>query len=181
MVKARLVISGDVQGVGLRAFIKRIARMYGIKGVVRNLDDGTVEVYCECKDDETLKKFCEIISSRKRKDEKDIFSPHVENIEAYKEPEENYKAGKVPEKFGLFDIEYRDYEKESLTRTEIGSLLLLDTREKVMRMHNDMVNSFQTIDEKYAHFSKTLDAFKESLDEMIKYIKKFVDAYTKEK
>lgn len=181
MVRARLVISGDVQGVGLRAFIKRIARMYGIRGVVRNLEDGTVEVYCECKDDQTLKKFHEIISSRKRKDEKDIFSPHVENIKIYEESEANYKTGREPKKFGLFDIEYGDYEKESLTRTEIGSLLLVDTRERVMKMHKDMMNSFKTIDEKYAHFSQTLDAFKESLDEMIKYIKKFVDAYTKEK
>ena len=68
-----------------------------------------------------------------------------------------------------------------MTRTEIGSLLLVDTRERVMKMHKDMMNSFKTIDEKYAHFSKTLDDSKESLDEMIKYIKKFVDAYTKEK
>jgi len=165
-VRARIIIYGDVQGVGLRAYIKRIARMNGIKGVVRNLDDGTVEIYCECKNMDDLKKFCNIIKEKKRKNEKDIFSPNVEDIKIYEEAEPNYKTGREPKEFKAFDIEYGEYEKESLTRTEIGSLLLVDTREKVIDMHNDMKNSFQVIDQKYSHFSETLDAFKDSLDEL---------------
>ena len=180
-IKAKLIISGDVQGVGLRAYIKRIARINGIKGIVRNLEDGTVEVYCKCKNMITLEKFCNMIMERKRKDEKDIFSPIVEDIKICEESNLNYKKGKVPKEFKAFDIEYGKYEKESLTRSEIGSLLLVDTRNKVIKMHDDMKNSFNSIDERYSHFSETLDTFKDSLNELIKYIKKFVDVYTKGK
>ena len=38
-------ISGRVQGVGFRYFAERAARGLGLAGYVKNLDDGTVEVY----------------------------------------------------------------------------------------------------------------------------------------
>ena len=41
----KFVISGRVQGVGYRFFAERWARQLGITGYVKNLWDGTVEVY----------------------------------------------------------------------------------------------------------------------------------------
>ncbi len=41
------IISGEVQWVGFRAFAERHARRLGLKGFVRNLPDGTVEVVAE--------------------------------------------------------------------------------------------------------------------------------------
>lgn len=38
-------VRGRVQGVGFRAFVNRAAAALGIRGWVRNTDDGTVEVY----------------------------------------------------------------------------------------------------------------------------------------
>lgn len=40
-------ISGDVQGVGYRAYARRRAQMLGLRGYARNLADGTVEVVAE--------------------------------------------------------------------------------------------------------------------------------------
>jgi acylphosphatase len=40
----RIVVTGDVQGVGFRAFTERTARRLGVAGWVRNLSSGQVEV-----------------------------------------------------------------------------------------------------------------------------------------
>lgn len=39
------VISGRVQGVGFRYFAERVANQLGIRGYVKNLSTGSVEVY----------------------------------------------------------------------------------------------------------------------------------------
>ena len=46
-MRQRLHISGRVQGVGFRFFARDHARRLGIKGHVRNLADGGVEVVAE--------------------------------------------------------------------------------------------------------------------------------------
>jgi acylphosphatase len=46
-VRARIWVSGRVQGVGYRAFVYDVARHHGLSGGVRNLNDGRVEVDVE--------------------------------------------------------------------------------------------------------------------------------------
>jgi len=55
-----IIFAGTVQGVGFRYFVKKIADEMGVKGFVRNLPDGTVEVMAEG-DKETLEKFLNAI------------------------------------------------------------------------------------------------------------------------
>jgi acylphosphatase len=47
VVRYRVVISGQVQGVYFRAACQRMARQRGVTGWVRNLDDGRVEAVFE--------------------------------------------------------------------------------------------------------------------------------------
>jgi acylphosphatase len=47
MVARRFLISGYVQGVGYRFFALRAAARHQVLGIVRNLEDGRVEVIAE--------------------------------------------------------------------------------------------------------------------------------------
>ena len=47
MTARRWLVSGRVQGVGFRWFVKREGRRLALRGVVRNLPDGSVEVVAE--------------------------------------------------------------------------------------------------------------------------------------
>lgn len=65
MRKARVFISGFVQGVGFRQFIKRSAEQIGVTGCVRNLPDNRVEAVlqsCVSSDQEAEKQIEKIIS-----------------------------------------------------------------------------------------------------------------------
>lgn len=46
-VRARIVVSGRVQGVGYRAFCVRVATQLQLSGGVKNLEDGRVELEVE--------------------------------------------------------------------------------------------------------------------------------------
>jgi acylphosphatase len=43
----RAYITGTVQGVFFRAFIKENAERHNVKGFIRNLEDGRIEVFLE--------------------------------------------------------------------------------------------------------------------------------------
>ena len=50
MIARKFIISGEVQGVGYRYFAQRSSARHQIRGYVRNLDDGRVEVLAEGND-----------------------------------------------------------------------------------------------------------------------------------
>jgi acylphosphatase len=47
MIARKFLISGRVQGVGFRYFVQRSSARHQVRGYVRNLDDGRVEVHAE--------------------------------------------------------------------------------------------------------------------------------------
>jgi len=137
MMKVRLVIEGNVQGAGYRAMVKNVARRLRIKGLVRNLDDGNVEVFCEC-DKKTLNKFIKIID--RKGDPEQPFSLNVEKINVYREGDVNCVG--LPKKFGLFETDYRmeidPVHKDSLERSEIGILILSSMHQDLKEGQNDL-------------------------------------------
>ncbi|MEM4181781.1 MAG: acylphosphatase [Candidatus Pacearchaeota archaeon] len=46
-IAAKIIVSGTVQGVFYRKFIKENADKLGLKGFVRNLENGDVEIFVE--------------------------------------------------------------------------------------------------------------------------------------
>ena len=89
-MRFRIYISGVVQGVGFRAFTKRVAESYGLAGWVRNLPDGRVEALVEG-DEEVL---CHFV--------KDLWqgppASRVDKLEILKEASDEALSG--------FDIRY---------------------------------------------------------------------------
>lgn len=51
----RVYIEGNVQGIFFRSFVKENAERHNVKGFVRNLEDGRVEVFLEGNNDDVDK------------------------------------------------------------------------------------------------------------------------------
>ena len=47
MIRADIIITGNVQMVGFRTFLKNLAESLHITGYAKNLEDGSVNVVCE--------------------------------------------------------------------------------------------------------------------------------------
>ena len=200
--RIRFVVTGRVQRGGFRVQVAQIASQLGVKGVVRNLKDGSVEIFCEG-DDKTLEEFKKMIDIKSPPE--DLFGVNVESIDEYGEGTKNYVN--PPEKFEYFHIDYlnEDLLKTSVERAEIGILAFKamhkdlkkgqnelkegqkdvikgqkDVREEQKSMHHDMNLSFDRLDEKYGEFAKKMDSMDKSIKEMKDLFAKLVNHIVKE-
>jgi len=164
MVKKRIIVKGNVQGAGFRALVKKIARSMGIKGRVQNLDDGTVEIYCEAEED-ILIRFVKAIDIRQK--DGNLLAIDVQEMKIYLDGSDGYSKKDAMEPFTSFEIDYRQdltvAEKESLERQElliVGGSQVSDRLEvvgqkvdgvgqDVRAMHSDMNVRFEGLDKKY--------------------------------
>jgi acylphosphatase len=80
----RLYITGTVQGIFFRAFVKENAERLNVKGFVRNLEDGRMEVFLEGSPDD-VRKMMELCKKGPR---------HAE-IKKVEEKPERYQAFKT--------------------------------------------------------------------------------------
>ncbi len=80
MKQYHIFISGDVQGVGFRAFIKRRAVENKLKGFVRNTSEGKVEILAQGTE-KKLKEFLEICEKGPIGSSVDGLEVNEENIE----------------------------------------------------------------------------------------------------
>lgn len=86
--RADIIVSGLVQGVGFRHMVRGAARQCQIKGEAENLEDDTVRITCEGKE-EDICKFVEAV----RNAEKPI---EVDDIQAeYSEPTGGFKNFRI--------------------------------------------------------------------------------------
>ncbi|WNY63302.1 acylphosphatase (plasmid) [Borreliella carolinensis] len=92
MYKQQYFISGRVQGVGFRFFTEQIANNMKLKGFVKNLNDGRVEIVVFFNTKEQMKKFEKSLNGNKYS--------NIENIEKIN-LDDNY-----PFQFNDFKIYY---------------------------------------------------------------------------
>ena len=83
----RLYINGMVQGMFFRGFVKENAEKHNVKGFVRNLEDGRVEVFLEG-DNDSVEKMIELC----RKGPK---HSQIRNVEIKEERFQDFKVFKV--------------------------------------------------------------------------------------
>ena len=119
-IRKRYLVKGKVQHVGYRALVRAFAETLGLKGVVRNLQDKTVEIVCEG-EPEAIASLLQMIN--RKGDPMKPMSIIVKSIEDSPPP----PAGE----FTDFDIDYgrklTAIEKESFDRDEIlilGAVML---------------------------------------------------------
>ena len=83
----RLYISGIVQGIFFRNFVKENAERYNVKGFVRNLEDGRVEIFLEGGVDD-VNKMIEICKTGPKHSQ-------IKNVEEKEERFQDFKTFKV--------------------------------------------------------------------------------------
>ncbi len=64
VTRANIIVLGDVQGVGYRYFVRKVAWKNKISGHVGNLEDGTVKIICEGNEN-NIKNFLKLIVIQK--------------------------------------------------------------------------------------------------------------------
>lgn len=115
-----------------------------LKGFVRNLADGTVEILCEGAE-ASVSAFKAEISRRNVKG--GIFSMNVTSIK-------EYPIERLPKETPSFEIDYEEeaktpFEKTNLERLEIGSLLMADFRDSTG-------SKFDVMEQKYGDISRQM-------------------------
>ncbi|MGC8726297.1 MAG: acylphosphatase [Thermoplasmata archaeon] len=162
-MRSRLILSGTVQGVGFRAIVKQYAQYAKIKGRVRNLEDGTVEIYCEYKDLEQLTNFKDSLIKI------DAASGlKVDSIEQFEEGSEQY--GKIEEKyFKTFSVYYgdnlTDYEIDQAERSEFTVFY-------GMKMFSSMNDGFSNLSDKMDNLGNKIDNVGNKIDNVSNKIDK---------
>jgi acylphosphatase len=173
LTKAKIVVDGIVQGVGYRALVKQVAKQLGLKGLVRNLEDTKVEIFCEGQEDNIR----EFLRQIKRKTEgKDVLGINVTGVECYWEGQGNYRS--AWKKYAGFEIDYQvkgmtAVDRETLESQEFAKLYFIGFRDEMKGFRRETNKNFEIMDAKYGDISKEPKEFRET-------VKEFLEAFLKE-
>ena len=161
---ARLLVFGNVQGVGFRAYVKQIARNMQINGFARNLDDGSVEIYAQAAKQE-INSFAGRLSIQG--DPENPLSLHVARIEVIFEDDERFV--KPYRELAAFEIDYGRplgiENKESIEKAEIATLMMHSLISKTDSFRKETSQNFKNLENTLG--SKT-DSFRKESNQNFK-------------
>jgi acylphosphatase len=188
MTRYKLIIEGDVQQIGFREHIKKEALKLKIKGSAKNLDDGSVEVYCDVSD-LLLDQFKTLILA--------YHDIEVTNIKIIKEtdpefqPDTDFKAFKVirgedevAETLSVMTVTgiAMNQEMKGMNQEMKGMNQEMKGMHQEMKdMHEDMNKRFDTLDEKYGKISEIMLRFLDKMDDHNNKLDKILELLTKPK
>lgn len=84
-MRATILVNGRVQGVGYRAFVKNKALDFQIKGSVRNLGNGSVEIFVDGNPSEIMR-FIQFLQKEKPS------AGNIELVEVFDEKHTRYRG-----------------------------------------------------------------------------------------
>ena len=161
-MKLRIIINGNVQMIGYRAFVKLTGRLSKLKGVIRNLEDGSVEIYSDG-DEKTLRKFYEDITN-----ETEIEGMVINEKSFISEKDREYHREREPKDFKLLDIDYgrelTQTEKEQMERNEIAIFYFNKLRKENKHGFNNMLEKQDQTIQKLESMDNKLDGVGNKID-----------------
>lgn len=182
-VRAVIRVYGDVQRVGFRSIVQDLARRTGVKGYVKNLPDGSVEIVAEASK-EIVDKFVDAV--RVKEPQIDAARLDVAYTEATGEYEHfSLVSGDLTEEilegFGT-EVKYinlsREENKEGFDRVEKR------IKASIYSMHEDMNEHFgemaKRCDVISSELIRTREELTRTLDNMSRLIDEFIKAREKQ-
>jgi acylphosphatase len=157
MKSLKLTVKGRVQRAGYRNFVDETAYALGIRGQVKNLEDGSVEIIAQHEDKQTLEKFIERLNVSE-------YPIHVKEI-AREEVES--------EPFEEFDIKRGDLAKEQSERLDEAAFYLRQVSTKIDSFSSNTSFRFDTVDHKYGKISDKLEEISISLNKLVSVLERF--------
>ncbi|MBI5001333.1 MAG: acylphosphatase [Euryarchaeota archaeon] len=178
--RATIVISGDVQDVGFRGTVMRLAQKAGLVGYTENMPDGSVRVVCEG-EEKAIKSFIKKLD----------ICEGVIDVEAVK-----VEWSKPKGKFRYFEVKYSNLGAEMFQGFATAGRMLTDVNTNIKTMHTDLKDGFsdlksetRTTHEKlgsidnrlgdalsrYDKIGKKMDNVETNLAELTKQITRLVD------
>ena len=172
-IKRCIVVKGNVHTVDYRTLIKQFARNMRIKGSVKNLDDGTVEIYCEC--DEVIYDDFKKKIMKKAQDPEDPLQINVTDIEEFKDDQEGFEGSRITYPFDVVyeDSGIRPLEKDMLERSEMTILAMTS-------MNKSINNRFDTLADRYDEFSHSMVRLERDIHEMKEAFVRLTDHFVKD-
>ena len=153
--RAEIIISGQVQKAGFRDFIDELAFYLNLKGYVKNLDDGTVQLICEG-EEELLRELVKKVNIIQ-------YPIRVEHIDVvYKEPTGEYKTFEVIREEDLILATYERMDAAARYMRQMNS----DIGNKIDGLGNKIDQNRAKIQEMNSNLGNKIDQNRAEIQEM---------------
>lgn len=168
LIEIELIVFGDVQGVGYRQYVAKIGRRLKLKGFVRNLNDGTVQIHCKG-NERDLCEFREQINTKKPE-----VAPLI-NVEDIKERQLDLRTIKQTFFEEVYDHPSAEMSQGLYTGMKYMTIFNRETQANLNLLRTGTQASFNHMDEKYDAISKAMLTVVDSIEDRNKVFERRIE------